>query len=615
MELPYLNEIPQSREMISTFLGYNHNLRIGDGEFYDMKNLTSSDFPVLSPRQRRGIYAVPEKPNGLIAKEKLCYVDGRYIVIGDQKIDLNLTDGEKNLVSMGAYILIFPDQKYINTVDTKDSGSMERETVISGVDIYPTYSLGINVYLTDKDFNRLNEDNGYTVFFSTGSIYPDNTPTDISFKDGKTIWVNTSTTPWKILCYHSTINALFYWGSFEYHVEINSLYGTIPNFPTGATIRLEDGEYAGISNDETGISELYGTFEIAKSTNKSLYLKCLTGSWAINATEARATSFKTYEQIPIMDYVIESNNRLWGCRYGLDNQGNMVNEIRASALGDFKSWYCFEGVSTDSYVVSVGSDGPFTGAVTYLGCPTFFKENHVHKVYGNYPANYQVQATALRGVQPGSHKSLTIMNEVLYYKSRNAICAYEGSLPVEISLPLGEESYHTASGGFLGNKYYISMCDSKGLWHLFVYDSTKKLWHREDDAQATNFCNHGGDMYFIDYADNQIKSVKGTGVPEPSRVKWEAVTGIMGVDSPDKKYISRLDVRMSLEAGSRVSFFIEYDSCGAFSHLFTMDGINLRTFSIPIRPKRCDHMRLKIIGEGEAKIFSICKTIEEGSET
>ena len=42
MLLPTLDELGASREMTDVFLGYNHNLRIGAGEFYDMKNLTSA---------------------------------------------------------------------------------------------------------------------------------------------------------------------------------------------------------------------------------------------------------------------------------------------------------------------------------------------------------------------------------------------------------------------------------------------------------------------------------------------------------------------------------------------------------------------------------------------
>jgi hypothetical protein len=319
-------------------------------------------------------------------------------------------------------------------------------------------------------------------------------------------------------------------------------------------------------------------------------------------------------KMPYMDFIIESGNRLWGCRYGKNANEEIVNEIYASKLGDFKNWNCFMRISTDSYVAPVGTDGQFTGAITHLGYPLFFKENCVHKVYGNYPANYQIQTTACRGVQKGCEKSLAIVNEVLYYKARSAVCAYDGSLPVEMSSALGEMSYHNAVAGSLGNKYYISMSDANEEYHLFVYDTLKGMWHREDDTQATEFCNCRGDLYYIDYADNQIKTVRGTGITDPSQIKWEAVTGIIGTDSPDKKYISRMDVRMSLDVGARVAFYAEYDSSGEWEYLFTMDGVKLRNFAVPIRPQRCDHMRLKIIGTGDAKIYSICKTIEQGSD-
>ena len=74
MKYPKLRALESSRQMVDTFKGYNHNLRIGDGEFFDMKNMTSDHYPVLSPRGKRGVYASPASPTGLIAKDSLCYV-------------------------------------------------------------------------------------------------------------------------------------------------------------------------------------------------------------------------------------------------------------------------------------------------------------------------------------------------------------------------------------------------------------------------------------------------------------------------------------------------------------------------------------------------------------
>jgi hypothetical protein len=335
----------------------------------------------------------------------------------------------------------------------------------------------------------------------------------------------------------------------------------------------------------------------------------------IDKVTTQDTPIKVERRMPIMDFIIESGNRLWGCRYGEDIGGETVNMIYASKLGDFKNWECYPGISTDSWYTALGSDGQFTGAITHLGYPLFFKENCVHKVYGNYPANYQIQSTPLRGVQTGCERSLAIVNEVLYYKARTGICAYDGSLPQEVSSDLGDISYSNAVAGSLANKYYISMQDNGGKWHFFVFDTIKGMWHREDETQVEDFCNCRGDLYYIDYADKLIKSVKGAGVPEAKSIKWEAVTGIIGTDSPDKKYISRMEIRMKPDIGARVSFYAEYDSSGEYEHLFTTPpSVSLRSFAVPIRPKRCDHMRLKIVGEGDAKIFSICKTTEWGSD-
>ena len=577
MLYPKLKEIPTSRELVDVFKGYNHNLRIGEGEFYDMKNLSSDNYPVLSPRPKRGVYAVPSNPPGMVAKDSLCYVDGGDFIINEYLVPMGLKadDKPKTLISMGAYVIIMPDKKYINTADLTDYGSIEATVKTTGT---VTFSL--------CKVDGAGYDNVATQ--ATAPTEPENMD----------LWIDTSSTPHQLKQYSTTTDM---WSA------IATTYIKISATGIGKPFNENDG--VTISGVES-LPDLNASMVVwAKGDNYIV----VTG--ILDQVTTQETAITISRKMPNMDFIIESENRLWGCRYGVALNGEIVNEIYACKLGDFKNWNCFMGISTDSYVATVGTDGQFTGAITHLGYPLFFKENFVHKVYGNYPANYQIQTTACRGVQKGCERSLSIVNEVLYYKARSGICAYDGSLPVEISSALGDVAYHNAVAGTLGNKYYISMKDASEDWHLFVYDTLKGMWHREDDTQAVQFCNCRGDLYYIDYADNQIKTVRGTtGVAETEPIKWEAVTGIIGTDSPDKKYISRMDVRMSLAVGTRVSFFVEYDSSGEWDHLFTMDGVKLRTFAVPIRPQRCDHMRLKIIGNGEAKIFSICKTIEQGSD-
>jgi hypothetical protein len=96
MKYPKLTEIPTTREMIDVFKGYNHNLRIGSGEFYDMKNLTSDHYPVLSPRPQRSTERSGINAQGMLSKDSFWYVaDGKLDKDGSAITDSKMALGVK----------------------------------------------------------------------------------------------------------------------------------------------------------------------------------------------------------------------------------------------------------------------------------------------------------------------------------------------------------------------------------------------------------------------------------------------------------------------------------------------------------------------------------------
>ena len=579
MKYPTLTEQETTREMIDVFSGYNHNLRIKDGEFYDMKNLSPAYYPVLSPRSGRTTYVEPSGAQGLIAKDALCYVDGTNFVMNEYRVDMGLSikeeDCPKTLVSMGAYVIILPDKKWINTLDLTDHGNIEASFTTT----------------TDVTFELCNI-NGDMYSGATASTNEPANPANMA------LWIDTSSTPHTLKQYSATSSM---W------VSIATTYVKIRCTGIGKSFS----QYDGVTISGIQKAAAVGLNGAAIVWEKGDDFIVVVGILDEVTTQTVAEGAITVERrMPEMDFVTEAGNRLWGCRYGVAANGEIVNEIYASKLGDFKNWNCFMQVSTDSWVASVGTDGPFTGAVTHLGYPVFFKENCLHKVYISSSGAHQIQDTACRGVQKGCNKSLAIVNEVLYYKSRKAVCAYDGSLPVEVSAALGEVQYSDAVAGGQGNYYYISMKDASGAYHLFCFDTAKGMWFREDNTRADAFCPCDGELYFIDHADGHIKTVSGGS----DKVEWMAETGIIGITYPDQKYISRLLLRMTLDMGAAVNISAQYDSSGVWEQICTLNGVSLRSFQVPIRPKRCDHMRLRIEGVGGAKIYSITKTIEQGSD-
>ena len=628
MKHSLLQDTNPTRDYIDSFGGYNHNLQINDNEFYDTQNLTSDNYPVLSPRRKRGKYREETESNTydiLFGNNYLVGIKGSklYDLSGSTDVELDSYAGAyipqpEQIVAMGSYLIVLPNKRYVNLVDPTDKGYIEKTyTSTSGATVTFT--------LCQSDATA------YSGTVAVQSVAPNN-PQD------KALWIDTSESK-HILKQYSADSGMW--------IQVPTTYVKISANGIGAGFSEGDGvKISGIKstlpqlpdlNDKTSI--LHKVYHDAE-TPANDYIVVV---GIADVTSSQTVQLTVSRSMPDMDFIIESGNRLWGCKYG--NIGTAqnpvyVNEIYASKLGDFKNWNCFAGISTDSYVASVGEYDAFTGAISYLGNPLFFKENTLYKVYGTMPSNFQISKLECPGVQKGSARSLAVVKNKLFYKSRSGVMAYDGSLPVDISYAFGGINYSAvgypggdnalfagATGCGVGDKYYINMKSEKNNeWYLFSYDTSKGIWHKEStkgNGHILGISTYKDELYMVfQYNPLIVWSVNGTGTLDTNPVEWYAETGIITYPytkygsgkSPDNKYISKINIRMSLDIGATVRFYCQYDSTGEWEHIYTMTGTTLRSFTIPIRPKRCDHLRLRIEGVGDAKIYSIAKTFEQGSD-
>ena len=592
MEFPYMSEVSRYREMTATFGGYNRKLSCKEGEFYDMENMTTQYYPVLSPRPKRGIVKSLANPQGILDKEQMMwvddgvlYADGEAVVLDGVEIS---KDTEKTMAKMGAYVIIMPDKIWYNA-DTGECGYMESSFTSSG---------GVSFTLCEA--------NGSTITWHDAQYYEENEPQNGDYM------MSTSGGKASLKVYSSTTKV---WAS------VATTYIQISATGIGKAFEKEDGikitidkpsgwDYASnifVNEEEDGRLSI-NTYVTDKTDDAITIIGLLDENKAF--TDLVLTAER---KVPEMAFITECNNRLWGC----SEDGH---EIYCCKLGDVKNWNCFQGISTDSWAVTIGSDGVFTGAITYLGYPIFFKEDCLIKIAVSGTGAHQTKETRCRGVQKGSEHSLAILNETLFYKSTEGVCAYAGSLPTSISDALGEVRYYDAVASTIGNRYYISMRDKEGLYHLFVYEQTTRLWCKEDNTQVFRFCKHDDDLYFIDKADNTMKSVRAT-LPyetdekgEEGAISWKAESGTIGYSMPDNKYVARISIRITLEFGANVDLYMQYDSEDEWEHKFNMSGTGTRTFSVTVIPRRCDHFKYKLVGKGGCKVHSITKTMEQGSD-
>lgn len=580
MIFPALKSLPVGRTVIDRFGGYRHRERIGMGEFYDMRNMSADHYPLLSTRPPRGM--LREYPSGKVQAmtelDGLCLLteDGLYHDGHKLPLELSFREG-RQLIQFGSYLIVMPDKKYINLHEPSEQGELEAFYSVEE-------AAEVGYFLCNREG---------TAYEAAESDTAPEEPEDGQY------WLDVSSYLFDgtaVLKQYS--KALGLWNPIPSTCVCIRAPGIGADFREGDWVFV-DGEDVRPIHSLRGLCD--GPREVTAASQNMLVLRYPMGKSAVTVPDTQ--SLRVERRMPETDFLFEHENRLWGCRYGRNRDGAFVNEIYASKLGDFRNWYSFRGISTDSYVASCGTDGPWTAAIKGVGYPLFFKESYLHKVYGSSPESYQIQTLPCRGVQRGCGRSLAIVNGVLLYKSADGVVRYDGSLPECISDALGEESYHSAVAAALGDKYYINMCDSLGQWHLFCYDSRRGLWHREDELQTEAICTAGDMLCYL--AQGRVGILSGAEGEEKS-FHWYAETGAMGAETGERSRLSRITARVRLSGGARIRFLVRYDEEPCWECLASFSGGGTDSFSVPLRLRRCDHLRLRLEGEGEAQLYSLC---------
>lgn len=380
-------------------------------------------------------------------------------------------------------------------------------------------------------------------------------------------------------------------------------------------------------------------------------------------------------RMPYLDHAVVHDNRVWGCRYGLNTDGDFVNEIYACRMGDPTNWYSFRGLVEDAYTVSVGEPGRWTGCAVVGDNVVFFKEKCMVTVYGDAPSSYTTALTRCDGIEDGSDRSAVTIDGRLYYKSpRGVMRMTAGSMPELFSDQLGyKDRWLDAAGGTDGRKYYLQMTEvrSPGFGRtpvLYVYDTYLDMWHIETPIEGLTaftpfrngllaLCNRpreagSAEPYrltavMVSMPDRSkmaeclylcAQAAEGGGLIWPddaeaypggydvnvSRndhyeldVEWRFATGDYGHDDAEYKRVKSVAVKLWLGINTTYGVDIMYDEDGVWIPLERSRTCKLGgsgTDRVEYRLRRCDLYRLRLHGKGEAVIYSITHTYEEAGD-
>mgnify|MGYP001011623279 CR=1 FL=1 len=326
-------------------------------------------------------------------------------------------------------------------------------------------------------------------------------------------------------------------------------------------------------------------------------------------------------RIPALQYVFECNNRIWGVE---------GNTIYCSVLGNPTAFGRYDGLTTDSWAVDVGSGGAFTGGCAFLGYPHFFKEDKIYRIYGSDASTYQLEEISALGVEYGSDMSLAIAGETLFYKSRVGIMAWRGGFPVLISENFGvTDGWQGGVGGSDGRYYYISLLSSGETPEraMFVYDTSCNMWHREDNANPLAFDSSGAGFKML--CRNQLydgtskllvlRNPRNVGSETPER--FDSMVEFGEFDNRDirRKGVSKLLLRLGLEKDAEVNVYIRYNrvrlDAGEWEHAgrCAWDG-GRESYVLALKPKRTDSFAIRLEGQGQWTLYSVVREHYSGSD-
>ena len=394
MTLANRSGIQNSRTLLRAFGGLNETYACSEAEYSAGINFSARNFPALSTRTPRRKLREVENLNGMYHLNGLLTVCGKDLIYtpdeaGAAAVTLEnaVADSKKTLVGIGTKILIFPDKA---AFDTAERTLQPLGAAWSGeqVEFAPCDAEG-RTYEAEE-YGRTEPEHP-----ADGALF-------LKVEDIRRPWSSDST-----LEIYSAVSGN--WSAIPLDYCRVTAEGIGKGFRAWDTVTVQGtaakqgGQFEELDGDRI-VYEVQEDWLRVKATPGGAHFY---GKFAQNGTTAKWTSIDGSEvavytvegpvqverKIPDLDFVTECDNRVWGC-------SSKENVIYACKLGDPTNWFSYRGIAADSYAVTVGSDGPFTGAATCMGYALFFKENALHKLYGSKPSDFQLSCSALPGRGP-----------------------------------------------------------------------------------------------------------------------------------------------------------------------------------------------------------------------
>lgn len=564
-----INEIlVPNEERVLEFMGLNRKPVVAEGEMSDMRNMTSGNYPMLTPRKPRGVYALPgdaARPLDIMTrygKIALIATDGQgdpcFYFDGAKVTSVTGLSLDSRMVAINTKICFFPQKTYL---EVTQSGS--------GVTIGSFGSLEDSATLTSKAVTISNED----ARIDAGSGH-----------------------------------------SFAYDDAVN-LVGTLSYTSSGTS-------KTAACNVSCVIEQMSGTTLVLP---RETFIE-MTGEGATNVSFTGTVS----RTMPDLDYVIEWNNRLWGA-VDADNTiyacklGDPKNwqYYQGTSLDSFYAQQGTDGVWTgcahySNHLIFFKQNSM---ARIYGSAPSNFQITNT-ECYGVelgsrksvVTINDRVFYKSTIGIMAYDGGTPYCISDKLNTRYKTAVGGTEGT------------KYYCSAQSVEGGYELMVLDIDKAEWHkednlrihscctldnkLYFVKQGEGILFCGDDAICSDWLLVGGSSADAGYV----------GIVNPENpaenyadMQWHATFGPFDEYIENKKIYSKILIRLvPADINSQVSVYISIDE-GPWELVKAFDPVPKGGEFIPIIPRRCDRYSIKVEGKGNCAIKSLTRRVRRGT--
>lgn len=638
MNIYSTNGYDPTKSSVFNFYGLNRTRRTSKGEFSDMENMSTLEYPCAAPRGKRlkvvsdiGDVQLALPPlvsdtaeiTGFtgIANEKFYYngevVSGKYIlrsswhwsgvIMGNVYIINGVSaDKTENIMYsyerasdtfaiMGAYM-----DKLIVTINADTNGCYFENFRYCYADEHGDINFG-EYAITLPDGTQMTVSDFFVKYAGAGAYsFPVNNFFKDYFKVGDEITVagfpsapqaeNTQ------LFTYSTVNGMIPQTISEYR-ENNTLdMDTVMNITEideYTPVRVVVKSFASTKTS----AGIYGSTRNLHRMYVSVYNKNGKEISLIDMDNIYCIGVKLSLKKPALSQICTHNGRI----FGTHTNGRYIYGSSSDLLYDFSADSRIKGLAAR---LTDFTPGHFTGICEYGNLLLAFKEQSITIIGGDNPENYYTDV--INGIGCIAPQSIAVTHKGVIFLSYNGFYIFSGNTPQCISQKLNTK-YKSAVAGFDGEIYYVSAVRSDtDKRELLTFDLNRSLWHKQDALDVLGYFRFKGKFYLVHKDEDMLSYISETNSTDETApsVQWSFTSVLYHDNTLDLKALENLHFRVELEKGA---YFIVYSRCddGEYKirERYSEPGRNV--FPCPIKTEMGHTYQYKIVGGGNVVFFEI----------